>query len=224
MANEEALELGSLSDLLGAVAWPIVVLGLALLFFRSIRALLARPDVDVSVAGVLKLSGQDPAAAADALARAAADKEGGATQDTIEEQIATTTKQVGKLSHDPRVLWVDDRPSNNRYEADALTALGIIIDLSTSTQDALARMATTGPYDAIISDMGRPRDSSAGYTLLDALRRAGNQTPYVIYASSRDPDHFDEAVSHGAVGCTNRPTELVQLVSRALRLNPPEPS
>jgi DNA-binding NtrC family response regulator len=36
--------------------------------------------------------------------------------------------------------------------------------------------------DAIISDMGRPSDPQAGYTLLDKVRSSGNQIPFVIYA------------------------------------------
>ena len=112
---------------------------------------------------------------------------------------------------------MDDRPSNNRREAAALTSLGMHVSLSTSTDDALNKVATHGPFDVIISDMGRPPDMQAGYTLLDALRSRGNRTPFVIYASSRSPEHFDAAVQRGAVGCTNRPDELIDMVSNALR-------
>lgn len=91
------------------------------------------------------------------------------------------------------------------------------VELSTSTEDALKTIATRGPYDVIISDMGRPPDASAGYTLLNQLRTSGDETPYVIYAASRAPEHFDESVRAGAIGCTNRTDELIAMVQRGLK-------
>lgn len=116
---------------------------------------------------------------------------------------------------DAQVLWVDDRPENNRYERETLEALGVRVDISTSTNDALNRMKWR-PYDLVISDMGRSPEQRAGYTLLDALRAQGDQIPYVIYAGSRAPEHVAEARRHGAIGCTNSPTELIGIVSDAL--------
>ena len=100
-----------------------------------------------------------------------------------------------------RVLWVDDRPGNNNYERHALEALGIKFVISTSTDDALVKLKVQH-FDGIISDMGRPPDAQAGYTLLDKLRSSGNQIPFIIYASSRSPEHQAEARRRGAVGCT----------------------
>jgi CheY-like chemotaxis protein len=63
-------------------------------------------------------------------------------------------------------LWVDDFPNNNIYERQALEALGVNFVLATSTEEALKKISRQR-FDAIISDMGRPPDSRAGYTLLD---------------------------------------------------------
>jgi CheY-like chemotaxis protein len=110
---------------------------------------------------------------------------------------------------------VDDRPDNNIYERQALEALGMNFVLATSTEDALKKIARQR-FDAIISDMGRPPDSRAGYTLLDKLRSSGDQTPFVIYAGSRDPDHVEESRRYGAIGCTNNANELFEMVLIAL--------
>jgi CheY-like chemotaxis protein len=110
---------------------------------------------------------------------------------------------------------VDDRPSNNVHERQALEAVGITFVLATSTEDALEKLRRQS-FDAIISDMGRPPDSQAGYTLLDKLREAGNRTAFIIYASSRAPEHRAEARRRGAIGCTNRPDELFEMVLSAL--------
>ena len=67
--------------------------------------------------------------------------------------------------------------------------------------------------------MARGGDTRAGYTLLDALRAAGSRTPFILYASSRRPEHVADARRRGAFGCTNRATELFDLVLAALDRN-----
>lgn len=114
------------------------------------------------------------------------------------------------------ILWVDDRPSNNIYERQALEAIGIRFTISTSTEDALRRL-DEGSYDTIISDMGRPPDSRAGYTLLDVLKQRGRYPPFIIYAGSNASEHKRETRERGGWGTTNRPQELFSLVISALQ-------
>jgi CheY-like chemotaxis protein len=125
-------------------------------------------------------------------------------------QNAVTADAVESSRH-ATVLWVDDRPENNRFERQSLEALGIKFVGATTTDHAL-RQISEQSFDAIISDMARPPDEHAGYTLLDQLRARGDKTPYVIYAGSNVSRYASEAKQHGAFGCTNRPDELFQLV------------
>jgi hypothetical protein len=67
--------------------------------------------------------------------------------------------------------------------------------------------------------MGRPPYPRAGYTLLDALLKRGDQTPFIVYAGSDKPEHKAEARKHDALGSTNRPQELFQLVLTAIIAN-----
>lgn len=113
------------------------------------------------------------------------------------------------------VLWVDDRPDNNLIERQSMAAYNVDFVLARSTGEALAQLRKQR-FDAIISDMGRPPDSRAGYTLLEAVRGSGDQTPYFIYAGSRDPRHVREALSRGAQGTTNMGDELLQMTLKAL--------
>ena len=113
------------------------------------------------------------------------------------------------------VLWVDDRPENQTYERQALEALGMRIVQVTDTDSAL-RTVEKQKIDVIISDMSRPPDDRAGYTLLDALRQRGNETPFIIYSSSGSVEHRQEARARGAFGSTNRVTELYEYVLSAL--------
>jgi CheY-like chemotaxis protein len=110
-----------------------------------------------------------------------------------------------------RILWVDDRPDNNIYERRAMAAYNIEFELAHSTGEALSKLRQTR-FDAIISDMGRPPDAQAGYTLLDALRKSGDLTPFFIYAGSRAPEHTRQALSRGAQGSTNVASELISSV------------
>jgi predicted ATPase/DNA-binding winged helix-turn-helix (wHTH) protein len=120
-------------------------------------------------------------------------------------------RQIGAST----VLWVDDRPTNNQLERLGFEAFGISIVPSTSTADALDKLGRQS-FDVIISDMGRPPDPRAGYSLLEKLLQSGNKTPFVIYTASPTPDHVLEARRRGALGCTARADELFQLVFHAL--------
>lgn len=218
--------LKAIAELLGVLIWPAVAVFVLVKFGSSLReffgslgeltfkaagveATAKRRQLDAAVAlgaAVAKTAGDVPADPIDAAQRARD------VVDVIAERVNTRTVREARGR---RVLWVDDRPANNVLERRSLEAVGVTFDLSTSTDDALARLANT-PYDAVISDMGRPPDPRAGYTLLDAMRQRGDKTPFVIYAGSNAVEHKKEAAQHGAMGSTNRADELFTLVLRAL--------
>jgi CheY-like chemotaxis protein len=132
----------------------------------------------------------------------------------VVDQLVTpkTSRQLEGAS----VLWVDDRPMNNTYERQALEALGIQFTISKSTDDALERLQRKH-YDVIISDMARPPEQQAGYTLLEKVKAMGLTTPFIIYAGSKRPEHIAEARRRGAFGTTNDPQELFEYVVTALK-------
>jgi CheY-like chemotaxis protein len=75
------------------------------------------------------------------------------------------------------------------------------------TDEALEKIRQQS-VDAIVSDVGRPQDSQAGFTLLEKLRASGDNTP-----SSSILAHVRRSImlrrkKRGAVGFTNRPDEL----------------
>jgi CheY-like chemotaxis protein len=117
--------------------------------------------------------------------------------------------------HHRQILWIDDRPDNNIFERRAMESYNIEFVLAKSTNEALDKI-TERHFDAVISDMGRPPDRRAGYTLLEALRTRGYGMPYFIYARSRSPEHVAEALGHGAQGTTNVADELIAMVLSGL--------
>jgi CheY-like chemotaxis protein len=116
------------------------------------------------------------------------------------------------------ILWVDDRPHNNIFERDAFAAYNIDFVLAETTEHAIRELIKQPRehFDAIISDMGRPPDPRAGYTLLEMVRALGYQIPFFIYAGSRAPEHIEEAHRRGAQGTTNMPSELIAMVIKQI--------
>lgn len=137
----------------------------------------------------------------------------------IEETAAQSKREQTQL------LWVDDNPDNNIYERSAMEAYSIKFVLSRSTEDALREIESlyktaNAYFDVIISDMGRPPDYKAGFTLLEALRARGNQTPYFIYCGHQAAKYAKEALRRGAQGITNVPGELIDMVLTSIRVLP----
>lgn len=211
--------LTAIGGVVSAVVWPAVVLGIALIFRAPFAALLRSDDVSLTVPGGVTLVAQRKAAdATGALLEAARSRgDNQLTPEQVTAEVVDTQRQMQTIS-DPVILWVDDVPSDTEYERYALESLGMSFDLSASTEDALAKIRERR-YDTIISDMGRPPDDRAGYTLLEELRRLGDRTPVVLYTTSRAPEHVDEAVRHGALGCTDEASELMQMVVTALKIS-----
>lgn len=99
-----------------------------------------------------------------------------------------------------------------------MEAVGYQIDASLSTEDAMNKLRRRS-YDVVITDMGRPPDTRAGYTLLQAMQDDHIDIPLIIYARGNLPEHRREARERRAFGNTNNPQELLQLVTRAVEQN-----
>jgi CheY-like chemotaxis protein len=215
----------AITKLLNVLIWPAIILFILIRFGRDLRDFFSSlGELSLKGAGFEASLKRKQAEVVAALSAAAASKPDG---DKTRESVATEAMIAADVVADfvtPRtirrasrstVLWVDDNPNNNSYERQALEALGVSFVLAISTDEALKKISRQR-FDAIISDMGRPPDSRAGYTLLDKLRSNGDQTPFIIYASSRDPEHVAESRRHGAIGCTNNANELFEMVLSAL--------
>jgi CheY-like chemotaxis protein len=147
----------------------------------------------------------------------------GSPTSRVDRNAATDTVIANIHGHTKReqlseriILWVDDCPDNNVWERRALESYGVRFVLATNTAQAQASLFAA-QFAAIISDLSRPGDRRAGYTLLRLTRAAGVETPYFIYSSSRAPRRVREAKELGAHGATNDPDELVAMVVAAIR-------
>jgi CheY-like chemotaxis protein len=133
---------------------------------------------------------------------------------SIVELVSTTTtkgKAVRNEKWKNRILWVDDKPENNIYERDAFESQGFNFSLARSTNEAL-EILNDNKFAAIISDLARKEGSMEGTILLEKVRKAGDQTPFFIYAGSAALTHKKEIIEKGAQGSTNNPQELFKMV------------
>ena len=213
-----------LAKLFAVLAWPVVVFVL-LRFGSSLREFMDQVvEVTLKGGGFEASAKRKQAEAAAALAAAEASRpDGDSDRGRVARDARAAATVVAEVApprvirrvSGSKVLWVDDQPNNNVYPRQALEALGVDVELALSTDEALEKLRHQ-KFGAIISDMGRPPDRKAGYTLLDTLRAKGDKTPFVIYAGSRLPEHQAKSRKHGAIGCTNRADELLQMVLGAL--------
>jgi len=187
--------------------------------FAEIRAFLnknERSEAETPIGEMAQKDLQDLIVGAVALANATAKSSGLASAG--KEDLSNAVESVVGAAHrspDRRgkhILWVDDRPHNNKSERSAFEALGFEFTLALSTSEALDLLAERS-YSAIISDMGRVEGSREGYVLLEAVRERDKKIPFFIYAGSNRPEHKIEAAKRGAQGSTNSPQDLFELVS-----------
>jgi len=215
----------ALTPIIQSLVWPLFLLFLMVCLKEPLKQFFANiSEFKLKAAGVeaSAISHRKQIKAAAYLGAAASKSDEGDAPSVDTSEIADVVSDFArtKSKQGPaRILWVDDIPSNNYFEREALEQMGIEFGIAKSTEEALSKLEVAN-YDLIISDMGRPPDARAGYTLLDQLRKSGSNKdiPFVIYASSRQSEHLKESVERGAIGCTNRPDELFVLVSQGLVL------
>ena len=130
------------------------------------------------------------------------------------------------LREQKRVLWVDDQPEGNRFEAAALAKLQIEIVTALDTESALRILREDEEgFDLVISDWERAGESEeAGLQLLARMRDAGTRAPLVYYHGATGGQRARRAAqarSAGALGEAVLPDELMALVVQALQAAPP---
>lgn len=209
----------ALAQLVGVLIWPALVLFILIYFRSGLSDFLGHlSEVSVKAGGAeISAKRQEAAVALGAAigSRSSAEPSPDVSPDPRQVVHALPSVRAQRRMEGSQILWVDDEPRHNLYERQALEALGLRVDLSTSTEEAVEKVRQKR-YDLIISDMGRPGDTRAGYTLLGRLRNSGYSMPFIVYSGSRDPRHVQEAKERGAIGATNYPQELLELVTQAI--------
>ena len=226
MEADQAVELlKAISAFCGAISWPLVVLFILLYFAPPLKRFLHDVGEFSFKAGATGLEAtakrQMEAAALLGAASAKSDrpKANGVEADEARDiaQVVSQAVQPRALRRlsEARALWVDDNPSNNRYERRALEALGINFTTSLDTDSAIDKLQLQR-FDVIISDMLRGDEQLAGYDLLERKKKLSDDTPLVFYTSNVTPEQKAQARRKGAFGQATNPQELFALVLGAI--------
>ena len=215
--------LDAITRLMAETAWPLLALFVILRFRSAIRWFFeSLSEFSFKGAGLeASAKKKQIEAAANLAAAAATDPKGRSSASEAAQEAAdivsdVLTVRAVRRAKRSRILWVDDIPENNAAEKESFEALGIEVVPATTTEQALDALRTKR-FDLVISDMGRPPDERAGYTLLSQMNEQKIRVPFLIYAAGGNiPEHRMEALSRGARGSTNRATELFEMALRVL--------
>jgi len=131
----------------------------------------------------------------------------------------TNASKIPELAANPelqrshkRILWVDDRPSNNSYLAATIKDRGASVAIARSTEEALARIRRE-EFDIVISDMGRPEGDQAGLDLTREIKKMERDLPIYIFCGGWAAKHLhSEAEAAGVSGITSSATTLLSML------------
>jgi CheY-like chemotaxis protein len=203
--------------------WPLLVTAVVLRLLPEIKKILKSRAFTVKVGGVEI----DVQQAVDKLVKSTAElqaRDTGTTQPSLEgtpspagqDTSPRTTPEARTVIK--RILWVDDKPTNNAYETAQLQALGVGVQNALSTQEAMDALHAPGAdFDVIISDMGRqegpgPYNTRAGLDLIQQVRARDITIPIVIYAGSSALALQDDVKRIGGVGVATGDRKLFELL------------
>lgn len=197
-------EFTELLKALPALIWTVVAVVILWQMRPELRSLFGRLD---SFEGFgLKMSLKALAAAVEEKKVIAPESAGDVA--TVKARLAKEAQRLAGAV----ILWVDDRPSGNRNEADMLSALGARFIFAASTAEANDLLASRPErFDLILSDWSRPEGKDAGPDFLRDLRQRGVRTPMIFYVGTK------RDLPVGAQGLTTRPGELAALVLDSLK-------
>lgn len=141
----------------------------------------------------------------------------------IDECVARVSSLGGSPRRAARVLWIDDKPTNNEGERRLLRQHGIVFDNVVSSAEALEQIELER-YELVITDLGRSsssdRSDTAGLAFLERLQERKNGPPVVFYTSFEAARLLrDDLIAAGASDVLALPAKLVARVLELLGRN-----
>jgi CheY-like chemotaxis protein len=112
----------------------------------------------------------------------------------------------------PRILIVDDQPSNVRLLEHTLRRAGYAEVMSTTEPRAVAAMHEQHHYDLIMLDLQMPEMN--GFEVMQELRPTRAANPVTILVLSADSTQTAAVLQEGGDGFIGKPFRLPEVVER----------
>ena len=212
----------AVAKVLGAlppILWVALAIYIVFLLRDTIAASLGRLANFEAFGVKFSMSGGQAMSAAIELARKIADPNLEVPEADRQRALDRANRERALLEG-AELLWVDDKPSNDRNEARMLRSFGALITFACTTDEALTALQNAAeqqqPFHLILSDIARDipaPDPEAGIKMLARLREEKIFLPVVFYIAHPKPG---APVPAGSLGVTNRPDQLLHLVLDAL--------
>jgi hypothetical protein len=213
------------SKVLGAIAWPVVIICLIRYFGRPLRFFLANlSEGSIKAFGVEATAKRNASlhlATAELIQSPAVSNE--APKAAIAAQAENFFRSAEALTdaisvqnlQGKSLLWVDDFPEATVYERKALMSLGLKMDVAVSTEAAVA-LVRQNPYSAAVILPRHILESREGYELI--LRLEHLNIPFIIHGKS---DLLEPTIV-GAASATTTSASALLLAINSLLIRPKE--
>ncbi len=116
-----------------------------------------------------------------------------------------------EVTHDMRILLVEDDRKIASFIVEGLNQAGYAVDAVINGEDALD-LATSNPYDVAVVDVMLPHMD--GLTLVGELRRKKIRTPVIILSAKRSVGDRVKGLQTGSDDYLTKPFALSELVAR----------
>jgi CheY-like chemotaxis protein len=110
-----------------------------------------------------------------------------------------------------RILWIDDRPSNNHRIVELLRARGATVELAESSDAARSIIPGFAP-EILLSDIGRHGNPAAGFDDVRDFRSDGIYTGPVIFYTGRVSTKLRASAAQLDAPIVSAPTELLRAI------------
>jgi CheY-like chemotaxis protein len=224
MVDDAVKLIGAVSGLITAVAWPLVFGWLIWRFTPVLRDFLSNMSE-----GSIKAFGVEATAKRNAAVEIV---KADLSKPEVSKRAMTKLQWVARAENAMRsaealtsvlpvkelrgrsLLWVDDEPEDTYYERNALTELGLKMDIVTNANDALSNLRTK-KYNVVVV-VPQHITNSDDWTLLRGTLKI-TRSPYIIYNGSNQSNVDPQTFGDGAYGIPTDVTSLVLSVSGAAR-------
>lgn len=187
-------------EILPSLLWVLLAASALALFYRPLKT-----DVIPNLRSI-RLPGGIEVAIGERV-RAAAEEHNVHLSEDDESRIVRRLRRSRSVLNGARILWVDDDPAGNIYEATTLGAFGALIRFATDNQEAHSLLEHED-FDVVITNWSRaPEGEDAGRQFVE---ETGGR-PWTIFYVGRDRPKPEPAFA-----LTTQPHQLLHYVLDAL--------